>query len=99
MTRVGEGGVVITGWQASQVYRREYRKLPADLQALVKAKLGDLQQCPRPPGLRFEKLKGHHKPPIYTVHITGNYKLSFEVAGSVAWLRRVAPHKQIDRAP
>ena len=99
MTVVGSGGVVITGWKASRRYARDYRKLPPALQARIDGKLEDLQENPRPPGLGFEKLSGYSKPDVYTIHITGNYKLSFELEGSVAFLRRVATHDEIDRAP
>jgi plasmid maintenance system killer protein len=53
----------------------------------------------RPPGLRFEKLSGYSNPDIYTIHVNGNYKVSLEVTGGNALLRRVAPHDEIDRAP
>lgn len=99
MTEVGAGGVCITGWLPSKRYVREYRKLTTALQARVDAKLDDLQVNPRPPGLGFEKLSGYSDPAIYTIHITGNYKLSFDLNGSVAFLRRVATHDEIDRAP
>lgn len=99
MTIVGSGGVIITGWQASRRYARDYRKLSRELQSRVDSKLDDLQKNPRPPGLGFEKLSGYSSPDVYTVHITGNYKLSFELNGQTAFLRRVAPHDEIDRAP
>lgn len=99
MTRIGAGGVVITCVQRTTRFVRDYGKLTADLQALVDAKLRDLLANPRPPGLRFEKLKSYHRPDIYTIHVTGNYKISFEIAGDTAILRRVAPHDGIDRAP
>lgn len=41
---------------------------------------------PRPPGLAFEKLAGHSRPDIYTIYVTGNYKISFEIEGSTAFL-------------
>lgn len=99
MTRVGEGGVVVATWRVSRVFAREYRKLTPKMQDRVDSKLRDLQRNPRPPGLGFEKLKGERNPAIYTIHITGNCKLSFELNGSSVWLRRVATHDEIDRAP
>jgi hypothetical protein len=30
---------------------------------------------------------------------TGNYKISFEISGNIATLRRVALHDEIDRRP
>lgn len=99
MTDVGAGGVVITAWGAGKQYQRDFKKLTPELQARTSAKLADLKANPRPPGLGFEKLKGYKNPDTYTIHVTGNYKVSFEINGSTAWLRRVAPHDVIDRAP
>lgn len=99
MTAIGSGGVVISDWTPSRRYSKEYKKLTADLQTRVDGKLDDLQRNPRPPGLGFEKLQGFKNPDVYTLHVTGNYKLSFEINGSTAWLRRVATHDEIDRAP
>lgn len=99
MTEVGSGGVVITQIERLNRFAREFRKLTKELQDRTEAKVVDLQQSPRPPGLGFEKLKGYRSPDIYTIHVTGNYKVSFEIEGTKATLRRVAPHDEIDRAP
>ncbi len=100
MTAVGAGGVVITSWTPSKRFTKEYRKLASDMQQRTDVKLDDLQKNPRPPGLGFEKLQGYKQPFIYTIHVTGNYKVSFEVIdGNVAFLRRVGTHDEIDRAP
>lgn len=99
MTKVGSGGVVISTWSFTSAYERQYRKLGADMQSLVDSKLKDLQKDPRPPGLRFEKLSGHRKPYIYSIHITGNYKVSMEIEGNHAHLRKVGNHDDIDRSP
>lgn len=99
MTVVGAGGAVLTGMEATARFARDFRKLSPELQKRTEAKLADLIKNPRPPGLRFEKLKGYSKPAIYSLHVTGNYKISFLVEGSTAILRRVAEHDEIDRAP
>jgi len=100
MTTIGAGGLIITALVPGKRYVREYRKLTAEMQSRVDEKLEDLLKNPRPSGLAFEKLKSYANPSIYTIHITGNYKLSFEIIeGSLAFLRRVAPHGEIDRAP
>lgn len=56
---------------------------------------------PPPARLRFEKLTGYKNPSIYTIHVTRNHshKLSFELVGNVAVLRKIGTHKEIDRAP
>jgi len=99
VTRVGSGGVVIRTLKAGKTFERDVKKLAPDYRHRLKEKLGDLLKDPRPPGLGFEKLKGHNSPPIYTCHIDGNYKFSFEIEGDVAFMRRAGTHNDIDRAP
>lgn len=99
MTVTGAGGVTISRWMKSKRFHREYDKLTIELRDRVDEKLQDLSRSIRPPGLAFEKLKGHSDPDVYTVHVTGNYKISMEISGGTAFLRRVGDHDDIDRAP
>lgn len=99
MTRVGAGGLRITEVSFTTRFRRDLRKLPPEMRKLFFEKLPALYQDPMPPGLRFEKLKGYTRPDIYTFHIDGNYKVSIEIHGNHAILRRAAPHLSIDRRP
>lgn len=99
MTIPGSGGVVISRWKKSKRFHKDYEKLNIELRDLVDAKLQDLTKSPRPPGIAFEKLKGYANPDIYSIHVTGNYKISMEINGSEAFLRRVADHNEIDRSP
>jgi mRNA-degrading endonuclease RelE of RelBE toxin-antitoxin system len=99
MTQTGAGGVVVKTITPSKTFERQFKKLPQDIKDSLKDVFKDLLQNPRPSGLRFEKLKGYKKPDIYTVHITGNYKLSFEIDGCQAKLRCVGNHNEIDRRP
>lgn len=99
MTVVGGGGVKITGILYKARFHKEYGKLTADMQERVDDKLQDLLKDPRPPGLAFEKLKAFRNPDVYTVHVTGNYKISMELVGNRATLRRVGNHNEIDRCP
>ncbi|MDR2165224.1 MAG: type II toxin-antitoxin system RelE/ParE family toxin [Zoogloeaceae bacterium] len=99
MTLVGAGGVVIHRWKKQRVFHRDYGKLEIDMRDKVDECLQDLLRQPFPLGLRFEKLKGKRNPDIYTLHVTGNYKISFEIENGIAYLRRVASHDEIDRAP
>ena len=99
MTVTGTGGVVIASWRKLRRFHRDYDKLTIELRDRVDEKLQDLAKTPRPSGLCFEKLKGYSAPDIYSVHVTGNYKLTMEIEGSRANLRRVADHDEIDRAP
>lgn len=99
MTVTGAGGVQITRWRKSKRFHRDYSDLEVTLKDTVDQKLQDLSISPFPAGLRFEKLKSYSNPDIYTIHVTGNYKVSMEIDGSVALLRRVGSHDEIDRQP
>jgi mRNA-degrading endonuclease RelE of RelBE toxin-antitoxin system len=98
MTIVGAGGIALVSYRYTNRFKRDLKRLDDALQATTQAKLRQLHQNPFPPGLRFEKLKGYSDPDVYTIHITGNYKVSFEIvqgeAGCVATLRRIGPHKE-----
>lgn len=82
-------------------FKRSFSKLPNDIKELTLTALEKLLLDPQPKRLRLEKLKGNNKPPIYTIHVTPNHshKLSFEINGDMAILRRVDTHKVIDRTP
>lgn len=99
MTVVGAGGVVIKRWSKLKRFHKDYDKLDTPMRDLVDQKLQDLAQPQMPAGLRFEKLKGYSNPDVYSIHINGNYKATMEIAGNTAYLRRVAAHDEIDRAP
>jgi len=93
------GGLTIETIDHKNCFVRDYKKLSNSYKDLADNKLKDLLKNPMPRGLRFEKLQGHSHPDIYTIHLDGNYKISFEVNGSHATLRRVGTHNKIDRTP
>lgn len=93
------GGVEIAELAATRRFRKEYRRLDSTIRKLVDSALESLLTDPRPKKLRFEKLVGYQNPDIYTVHANGNFKISMEITGTLAVLRRVANHDSIDRAP
>jgi len=94
-----DGGVTIHRVVLKRSFHRDYGDLTRDQQETVDRKIQDLLKNPRPPGLRFEKLKCRANPSLFTIHITGNYKLSVEVEGDCAILRHVGNHDTIDRVP
>jgi len=99
MTHIGSGGVQITTVELKKCFKRDFKKLDPQLKKLTEDKIEDLYKYPHPPGLRFEKLSGIRNPDVYTFHVTGNYKVSLEIYGSTASLRRVGNHDLIDRSP
>lgn len=82
-------------------FQNSYRALPGDIKEAFKVAYRLLMTDPQPKKLRLEKLSGYKRPGIYMIHITQNHshKLSFELVGTVAELRRIGTHKEIDRTP
>lgn len=82
-------------------FKRSVQRLSPEIRAQLQQALKDLKSDPQPGRLKLEKLKGYKNPFIYTIHFTGNnsHKLSFELKGDVAVMRRAGTHKQIDRCP
>jgi hypothetical protein len=91
----------ITRLERLPTFDADFKRLDAKLQAQVADCLRDLVKNPIPAIRRFEKLEGYRNPNIFTVHVTRNHshKLSFEMIGGTALLRRISTHKVIDRAP
>lgn len=61
----------------------------------------DLLSNPIPARRRFHSLEGYRNPRLFTIDVTSNksHKISLEIDGTLATLRRIATHKEIDRAP
>lgn len=98
---MGNGGVIVRNTVYTEKFQSDLSKLSKEIKDSVKEALKALLQESRPPWIRFEKLSGHKNPSIYTIHATKNHshKISFELNGDVAKLRRIGTHKEIDRTP
>lgn len=85
----------------SRRFSNDYKSLPPEIKAQAAKAIADLVRNPMPGRLRFEKLSGLASPAVYTIHVTRNHshKASFELVGTVARMRRIGTHKDIDRAP
>lgn len=99
MTGFQSSGLVIQSITYRQTFLADYSKLTPNIKNRVDKQIEKCMQNPMPRGLRFEKLQGHSNPDIYTIHVTGNWKISMEINGSTADLRRIAVHNTIDRNP
>ena len=99
MTVVGSGGLTITKLAYSKKFQKDFKKLDPSVQERAETSLKKLFKQPFPAGIKFEKLKGFSNPDIYTIHVTGNFKISFEIRSNTAYLRRIAVHNTIDATP
>ncbi|MET0858792.1 MAG: hypothetical protein ABWY27_18750 [Telluria sp.] len=77
------------------------KALPPDILDAAKEAIRDLFKYPIPVARRLHRLHGYRNPKVYTIDVFSNhsYKISLEIEGDVANLRRVASHKVIDNAP
>ena len=91
--------MVIRGFKRLAGFERDLLSASHELQDAVEKALKKLLENPQSRILRMEKLSGFEN--VYTIHITGNHshKLSFNMNGDIAVLRRLDTHKSIDRNP
>jgi hypothetical protein len=96
-----EVDLAIRRLRTTERFQRDYKALSVDLKEAVDAAIRDLMADPIPGVRRFHSLKGYRNPRLYTIDVTSNkaYKISLEIEGEMATLRRIATHKQIDRSP
>lgn len=104
MTIVGSGGIRFAKFYRSKRFVKEVQKLDAKLRVRTLERIEALLDHPFPSGIGFEKLGGYSDPDIYTIHVTGNYKVSLHAVqendgGLSAFIRRVGTHNEIDRCP
>lgn len=86
---------------SSDRFTNSFKRLSDNIKEEAISALKDLLQTPPPARLRFNKLSGYSRPNIYAIHITRNHshKATFEMVGTVAHMRNIGTHKEIDRAP
>jgi hypothetical protein len=82
-------------------FDREMKGLKPDVLEAAKDAILDLFKDPIPSVRRLHSLSGHKNPKIFTIDVFSNksYKISLEIDGELATLRRVATHKEIDANP
>ena len=76
--------------EATSTFRRLYKKLPAHIQQQVKHTLELLHSNPTHPSLRHRKMAGQAD--IYEVSVTMNYRITYQKAGDIGFLRKVGTH-------
>ena len=77
-------------------FKKQYQKLPQQIQRLTNQKLGFLLEDFRHPSLRVKKYKGEKD--VWEASITMNYRFTFRIEDSTYRLRRVGTH-EIYRRP
>lgn len=91
----------ITAIARKAKFERDLKALAPDIQEAAKEAIRDLFLDPIPASRRLHPLTGFKNPKIYTIDVMSNhsYKISLEIHGQSAVLRRIATHKIIDATP
>jgi mRNA-degrading endonuclease RelE of RelBE toxin-antitoxin system len=76
-------------------FKKDYQKLPLDVQQQVDQKLRFLLRDPRHPSLRVHKLRGVEG--LWEFSVTMSYRVIFEIKGEYYVLLAVGPHRVVDR--
>jgi len=76
--------------QPTERFRKEYERLPEQLQRRVDKALGLLLQNPRHPSLQIKKIKGYED--RWEGRVTHHYRFTFTAGGDAYILLRVGTH-------
>lgn len=93
--------LAITGFAYSERFKAELIALPPDIVRAAKEALQLLQKNPNARSLRLHTLTGMPKPTVWKIDVFPNrsWQITFELNGTVAELKRIGTHRQIDRDP
>lgn len=76
--------------EATQTFNRLYKKLPEELKERTKKALELLQSNPAHPSLGHKKMAGQED--IFEIRISKNYRITYQKAGDIAYLRKIGTH-------
>ena len=71
-------------------FRRDYLRLPVEIQAQVDQQLQRLLTSPRHPSLQLKKMRGASG--VWELRVTLAYRVTLQSEGDLYILRRVGPH-------
>lgn len=93
--------ITIERFAYTERFKAEFEKLKPDVLAATKEALELLKTNPQAKTLRLHTLTGLPKPTVWKIDVFANHswQITFELNGTTAELKRIAPHKSIDRSP
>ena len=71
-------------------FKRDYKKLPADIQSAVDKQLAWLLENPNHPSLNLKKMKDPRD--IWEGRVTHGYRFTLQIKNNQCIMRRVGPH-------
>lgn len=93
--------LVVVAFDYSPSFQADLAAAPLDVRRAANVALKLLKSNPQAGRLRLHSLAGYPKPTIYKIDVLANksWQITFELNGGVSILRRIAPHRDIDRRP
>ena len=76
--------------EATDTFRKLYKKLPAEIKEKTQKSLELLQSNPSHPSLGNKKMIGQKN--IYEIRVTINYRLTYQRIENTAYLRKIGTH-------
>lgn len=80
----------------TESFRRDYARLPQNIQERADKQLALFLDNPRRPSLRTKKMEGHRD--LWEGRISKDYRFIFRIAGDTYLLLNIGPH-DIERRP
>ena len=74
----------------SDSFKKDFKKLPENIQNKIIKQLSFLLENPRHPSLRLKKMEDPRD--IWEVRVTKGYRFTFQFQGEIYYLRRAGTH-------
>ena len=76
--------------EATRTFIKHYKKLPAEIQEHARKTLTLFEVNPAHPSLGHKKMAGQLD--IYELRVTKSYRITYQRAGEVVYLRKIGTH-------
>ncbi len=83
-------------YKRTKSFKKDYQRLPADIQDGAKKAFEAFRQNPRHSSLHTHKIRGTSNPTIWEGYIDKGYRFTFHYEGDTVVFRRIGPHSIID---
>ena len=90
----------VTAFERLPKFEKQLRRVEPDVREAAEAALQLLLANPNANSLRCHRLHGY-RPTIFKIDVFPNrsWQITFELNGTTAILRKIAPHSELDRSP
>lgn len=76
---------------SSLLFKKQFKKLPFNIQETLRKKLKLLLSNPKTPSLNLKKMQGFF-PDIWEIKVTKDYRVTLNIQDDVFFLRKIGTH-------